>query len=72
MKSLYIDTTFLVPGALYIPTREDSAKAVVEVCSKWIKQGDNHHVVISHKANLGYEQLYTELSQSLSTKVHSN
>ena len=69
ISSLYIDTTFLVPEALFIPTRQQSSEAVIEITQEWIKQSPGHVLVIAHMANLGYEYIYKRLCQELGQKV---
>ena len=69
VKSLYIDTTFCVPAALFIPSREESSNAVIAIAEEWISQSRNHMIVIKYKALLGYEDLFRRLAEHFSTKV---
>ena len=69
LKSLYIDTTFCVPAALFIPSRDESSNAVIAIAEEWISQSRNHMVVIKYKALLGYEDLFRRLAEHFSTKV---
>lgn len=69
MDTLYMDTTFCVPEALFIPSREESTEAVLMLTKNWLQQGDDHYVVLRCSAGIGYEQLFIRLAQELDTKV---
>lgn len=71
LKSLYIDTTFWIPEAYFIPTREDSCEALVTLAREWVTRSSRHFLVIKHKADLGYEYLLRHLSDELGMKVHA-
>ena len=69
LKSLYIDTTFCLPAALFIPSREESSNAVIAIAEEWISQSRGHMIVIKYKALLGYEDLFKRLAEHFKMKV---
>lgn len=69
LRSIYVDTTFCEPKAVFIPDRVASADQAVKIIGDWICRDPDHHVMLEHKANLGYEQLYREVAATLKTKV---
>ena len=66
---MYIDTTFCVPAALFIPSREESSNAVISIAEEWISQSRRHMVVITYRALLGYEDLFRRLSEHFNMRV---
>ena len=69
IDSMYIDTTFCVPNALFIPTRDESAEAVLRLTKEWLSKGRNHFVRLKCSAGIGYEHLFIRLAEELETKV---
>ncbi|XP_035676991.1 protein artemis-like isoform X1 [Branchiostoma floridae] len=72
IQSLYVDTTFLVPEAKYIPSREDCCTALINVVQSWISRGAHYVVRLNCKAKYGYEYLFIELCRRFDMKVHVN
>ncbi|XP_064633915.1 protein artemis-like [Lineus longissimus] len=70
LKSLYIDTTFCILKARHIPSREESADAIVTLVEGWIHQSDRHVVKLITKAAYSYEHLYEVLYKKFGKKVH--
>ena len=60
---MYVDTTFCVPQALYIPTRQDSVTMAATIIEEWLKEDPSNYILISFKASLGYEHLFVEISK---------
>ena len=69
IDSLYVDTTFCVPQALFIPGRLESTQAVIELIQEWISQGSDRYVVLKTRARIGYEQLFVDVAEYFETKV---
>jgi len=69
---MYVDTTFCEPKAVFIPDRVASADQAVKIVSEWLGRGCDYHVMLAHKANLGYEQLYREVAHNLNMKVYNH
>ncbi|XP_019633360.1 PREDICTED: protein artemis-like [Branchiostoma belcheri] len=72
IQSLYVDTTFLVPEAKYIPSREDCCTALINLVQSWISRGSHYVVRLNCKAKYGYEYLFIELCRRFHMKVHVN
>ncbi|CAH1265461.1 DCLRE1C [Branchiostoma lanceolatum] len=72
IQSLYVDTTFLVPEAKYIPSREDCCTALINLVQSWISRGAHYVVRLNCKAKYGYEYLFIELCRRFHMKVHVN
>ncbi|KAI8503564.1 Protein artemis [Branchiostoma belcheri] len=72
IQSLYVDTTFLVPEAKYIPSREDCCTALINLVQSWISRGSHYVVRLNCKAKYGYEYLFIELCRTFHMKVHVN
>ena len=66
---MYVDSTFCVPNALFIPSRDESALAAIEVVREWLDLSEKHYVLIHHKAALGYENMYKRLCDEFCMKV---
>lgn len=71
LKSLYADTTFCVPRAFFIPKREDSISATIDLVRDWISRSRAHIILLSYKANLGYEHMFMRLSEEFQMKVNA-
>jgi len=70
IQSVYIDTTFCVPQAMFIPSREDTTNAAVDLIADWLSQGRGDHVVhLRYRADLGYENLFVRFSLEFNMKV---
>jgi len=67
---VYVDTTFVVPEALYIPRREESTEAAIGLVQEWIELSETHMVLLKYKADIGYENLFIRLSQHFNMKVN--
>jgi hypothetical protein len=72
LTSVYMDTTFCEPRAVYIPSRAESARAASDIASEWLAHSLDHNVLIAHKAGLGYEHLYREMAAELGMKVRNH
>lgn len=70
LRSIYVDTTFCVPKAFFIPRREDCIDAAIEVVQDWISRDKDHLILLSYKADIGYERLFVCLSEKFGMKVH--
>ncbi|XP_022101098.1 protein artemis-like isoform X2 [Acanthaster planci] len=70
IKSVYVDTTFCVPEAMYIPSREQSRDALLNLVEKQIQKSPTHMVRLACKAKYGYEYLFVEISKEFNLKVH--
>ncbi|XP_072181650.1 protein artemis-like [Diadema setosum] len=70
VKSVYLDTTFCVPEALHIPSREASKDALLGLVERQITRSPGHMVKLACKAKYGYEFLFVEMSKTFHQKVH--
>ncbi|XP_033645679.1 protein artemis-like isoform X2 [Asterias rubens] len=68
IKSAYVDTTFCVPEAMYIPSR--SKDALLDLVEQHIQKSPTHMVRLACKAKYGYEYLFVEISKEFNLKVH--
>jgi len=71
IQSVYIDTTFCVPQAMFIPSREDTTAAGVDLINDWLSQSRDRHVIhLQYRADLGYENLFVRFSLEFNMKVN--
>jgi len=70
IESVYIDTTFCVPQAMFIPSREDTTNAAVDLIRDWLSRSHGDHIVcLRYRADLGYENLFVRFSLEFNMKV---
>lgn len=71
IRTLYCDTTFCIPEANYIPNREDSLNAIIEIIGIWFREDEEEKrlVNIICSAQIGYENVFIEVSKAFETKV---
>jgi len=70
IESVYIDTTFCVPQAMFIPSREDTTNAAVDLIREWLSRSNGDHIVhLRYRADLGYENLFVRFSLEFNMKV---
>ncbi|XP_052286066.1 uncharacterized protein LOC127881901 isoform X2 [Dreissena polymorpha] len=70
IKSLYVDTTFLSPTSLHIPSRAQCIDAVTEAVREWTSKSPGHVVYMNLRAQYGHEPLLTNVATRLNRKVH--
>ncbi|XP_064606431.1 protein artemis-like [Liolophura sinensis] len=70
IRSLYVDTTFCIPEAFYIPSRADCVEALYELVKNWIGESPNNCVNISSKTKYGHEHLLKGVADKLDKKIH--
>jgi len=71
IQSVYIDTTFCVPQAMFIPSREDTTIAAVDLIADWLSRSHGDHIVhLQYRADLGYENLFVRFSLEFNMKVN--
>lgn len=73
IRSVYADTTFCVPEALYIPSRENCKTIVIDTISNWLGRENSNSRQIVHifsRSFYGYEYLMMALAQHFKCKVH--
>ncbi|XP_063953850.1 protein artemis-like isoform X2 [Lytechinus pictus] len=68
ISSVYLDTTFCVPEAMFIPSREESKDALLDLVDRQISKSAGHMVKLNCKAKYGYEYLFVELSKTFNQK----
>jgi len=70
IQSVYIDTTFCVPQAMFIPSREDTTNAAVDLIADWLSRSRGDHIIrLQYRADLGYENLFVRFSLEFNMKV---
>jgi len=70
IQSVYIDTTFCVPQAMFIPSREDTTNAAVDLIRDWLSRSHGNHIIhLQYRADLGYENLFVRFSLEFNMKV---
>lgn len=74
LDSVYVDTTFCVPQAKYLPSREQCCNVIIDVLVRWFqtspKEGRVHVAHITARSNYGYEFLMLSLARHFQCKVH--
>ncbi|KAL8618156.1 hypothetical protein ACOMHN_059163 [Nucella lapillus] len=71
IDSMYVDTTFCVPEAFYIPSRDDCLSATASMVVAWLRQSSNRYVLVSSSTKYGHEPLLSHLAKEAKTKVHT-
>lgn len=70
IQSVYIDTTFCVPQAMFIPSRDDTTSAAVGLINDWLSRSHGNHIIhLQYRADLGYENLFVRFSLEFNMKV---
>lgn len=69
-KSMYVDTTFCRPNAVFIPSREDCLRSMQVVISDWLKKDRSNAVRLNLSAKYGYEYLFHELYKQFGKKIY--
>ncbi|XP_076362278.1 uncharacterized protein LOC143253048 isoform X3 [Tachypleus tridentatus] len=72
IQSIYVDTTFCFPEAMYIPSRDESFEAVKSLVQWWLNNDTNRIIYFRCSAQFGYEYIFIKLYQALNMKVHVN
>ena len=70
IKSVYVDTTFCVPEALHIPSREDCKQHIITTISDWFTREGSRIAHVFSRSSYGYEYLMTEIARHFRCKVH--
>lgn len=70
IQRVYIDTTFCIPEANFIPTRESCCDLIISTIKDWLHQDPERIVHILSKSNYGYEFLMARLSFEFGCRVH--
>ncbi|XP_075529462.1 DNA cross-link repair protein snm1 [Dermacentor variabilis] len=69
IDAAYVDTTLCRPDAAYVPTRQDSERALVDFFEPKFRVGGALRLALPG-AKLGYETLFTSLALAFGMKVH--
>ena len=70
LRSIYVDTTFCIPKAFYIPSRKQCEDGVISLVNSHFQEyGPNGHVWIESRTKYGHETLLKELSIHMKMKV---
>jgi len=70
IESVYIDTTFCVPQAMFIPSREDTTTAAIDLIHDWLSCSHGNHIIhLQYRADIGYENLFVRFSLEFNMKV---
>ncbi|XP_078493558.1 protein artemis isoform X2 [Ciona intestinalis] len=67
---IYVDTTFCIEEAWYIPPRELCVKNLLKIVQQWIVKGNQYVVRLNMSAKYGYEYLIEELHKSFGEKIY--
>jgi DNA cross-link repair 1C protein len=70
IDGLYLDTTFLNKEAMILPSREESAAAVVAEAMEWLARSESHRVFLLSASKYGHEYLLAELYKTLKQQIH--
>ena len=71
IKSVYIDTTFCIPEAVHIPTREACLQVIISTASDWfIRKGPSALLHVFSRSSYGYEFIMVQLAKKYSCKIH--
>lgn len=70
ITSMYVDTTFCIPDAVFIPSREDCLKRLELVVTEWLKKDKSHAVRMNISAKYGYEYIFHALHKKFKTKIY--
>ena len=69
IDSMYVDTTFCIPEAFYIPSRDDCLSATASLVVAWLRQSPRHFVHVSSRTKYGHEPLLAHLAKEAETQV---
>ncbi|KAK7102636.1 hypothetical protein V1264_020827 [Littorina saxatilis] len=72
IDSMYVDTTFCVPDAFYIPSRDDCLTATASLVVAWLRQSQHRYVHVSSRTKYGHEPLLAHLAKEAQTQVHTS
>ncbi|CAF0980439.1 unnamed protein product [Brachionus calyciflorus] len=76
VDNLYIDMTFFKNKVPYIPSREESSKALIDFLKSFlnfdIKTDFTKLVYLKTSARIGYEYIYQEINRVTGYKIHVN
>ena len=72
IRSVYVDTTFCIPRAFRIPSREECKELMLTTISDWFKGNPDRRVHIYSRCNYGYEFLMIALAEHYKCKIHVN
>ena len=71
LDSVYVDTTFCVPEANFIPSRVDCLNIITKTAREWFSSGNNDKIVhVFSRTRYGYEFLMMALAAEFGCKVH--
>ena len=70
IDSVYVDTTFCVPAAHYIPNRENCLSIIQDTITKWLRRDLTAVVHIYSRSRYGYEFLMKSLSIFFGSQIH--
>ena len=72
IDSVYLDTTFCVPQATFIPSREDCLDLIQKTISEWFDKGQESRRIVHlySRSRYGYEYLMVALSKFFHCKIH--
>jgi len=69
VKSLYVDTTFVTPTTLHIPSRQQCIEAVFQLVREWTLTSPHHVVYVHLRAQYGHEPILNEVAKRLNMKA---
>ncbi|XP_053677905.1 protein artemis-like [Anopheles nili] len=69
---VYLDSTFLNSEYAYFPSRDESTRQIVSLCSEWLAANKRNIVSLWLPANYGSEDLFQQLYEQLHEKIHIN
>lgn len=69
IDSMYVDTTFCIPEAFYIPSRDDCLSATASLVVAWLRRSPHHYVHVSSRTKYGHEPLLSHLAREAETQV---
>lgn len=70
IHSVYLDTTFCIDQASFIPTRESCCDLIISTIRDWLHRDTSNIVHIFSRSNYGYEFLMSRLSSEFECKMH--
>lgn len=73
IDSVYADTTFFIPEALTIPSRELCRDLIIQYAQDWLQREETSGRQIVHvfgRSNYGYEFLMIAMAKFFKTKLH--
>ena len=69
IDSCYVDTTFCLPIAFHLPSRNECLNAIISLCSDWFSRSQNGVVQIECKSRYGLEFVMVSLAKHFKCKV---